>query len=183
MPVDIPTGLKFDDLSDNYYSSRKYVCDICGMDEKADVPEVSEQASTVSSTAVVETGSCALPHTFHRLCFHAWLSMKLYKDEDASCHMCRSKLVLSATSVRLQELLRESLEYADTFDRHLQDAIRRREGLVRTMQGLQRRPQPYDMAHAAILEDLRADYKGILADMQRLRQSKAGVERSIALAR
>jgi len=39
------------------------------------------------------------------------------------------------------------------------------------------------MAHAAIPGDLRVDCEGILADMQKLRQSKAGVERSIAFAR
>jgi len=51
------------------------------------------------------------------------------------------------------------------------------------MENLQRRPPPHDIAHAAILENLRADYEGIIAEMQKSRQSRAGVERSIAFAR
>ena len=40
------------------------------MDEKVDVIKVTEQASTVSPMTVVETRSCALPHTFHELFLH-----------------------------------------------------------------------------------------------------------------
>jgi hypothetical protein len=86
------------DLQDDHYVMHGNKCDICGASERTDLTEIVKQASSVSSTAVVQTKTCRLPHVFHKLCLYTWLHTKLHKNEDATCPMCRAKFILSARS-------------------------------------------------------------------------------------
>ncbi|CAN9094536.1 unnamed protein product [Alternaria alternata] len=125
MPDDTATGLSLstffdesvDDLQEDYYVVHGKECDICGCDEKADPSDIVNQASSISSKAVVQTKTCPSPHVFHKLCLYVWLHTKLHKDEDATCPMCRTKFILSAHSKELHtylELLQSLVERYNT---------------------------------------------------------------------
>ncbi|RMZ68581.1 hypothetical protein GMOD_00008303 [Pyrenophora seminiperda CCB06] len=89
-----------ENLSANYYSAHECECSICGSDEVADIPpaQITSEASTISPTAVVGTSLCPSPHVFHKRCLFTWLCMNLFENKDASCPMCRTKLVFSKTT-------------------------------------------------------------------------------------
>jgi hypothetical protein len=113
MPDDTATGLSLstffdesvDDLQEDCYVVHGKECDICGCDEKADPSDIVNQASSISSKAVVQTKTFPSPHIFHKLCLYVWLHTKLHKDEDATCPMCRTKFILSAHSKELHTYL------------------------------------------------------------------------------
>ncbi|KAL1801052.1 hypothetical protein ACET3X_001394 [Alternaria dauci] len=115
MPNDITTTLslnKFfnesvDDLEEDHYVVHGNECDICGCDKKADPSDIVNQASSVSSRAIVQTRICPSPHVFHKLCLYMWLSTKLLKDEDATCPMCRTKFILSEHSKDLHAYMQQ----------------------------------------------------------------------------
>jgi hypothetical protein len=101
---------------DDHYTAHDTECEICGEAKEAD-PSVIIEPTPVSTTAVVQTEACIIPHVFHKLCLYIWLHSKLREDEDGTCPKCRHTLVLSRISL-MQDILRQTLEeavaYTDT---------------------------------------------------------------------
>lgn len=97
-----------DHLQEDHYVEHGNVCDICNVDRMADPLEIIEEASYIARTAVVQTRSCPLPHISHKLCLYTWMQTKLHSNEDATCPMCRTTLIVHSPGPWRQSFLEES---------------------------------------------------------------------------
>ncbi|KAG9187252.1 hypothetical protein G6011_05123 [Alternaria panax] len=130
-----------DGLQDDHYVIHGNECDICDCDEKADPSEIVYQASSVSSTAITQAKTCPSPHLFHKLCLYTWLHTKLHKDEDATCPVCRTRLIMSARSERMQVCLEQLKSLVGQYNAVIENSLLR---MNRIADGYQQAKQDQD---------------------------------------
>ena len=106
-----------DNLKDDHYVEHGDVCDICRADDMADPSEPIEHPSSITRTAVVQTKTCPLPHIFHKLCLHVWMHANLHRNENATCPMCRTTLIVRSHSPWRASFLEEAEAEAEAFAR------------------------------------------------------------------
>jgi hypothetical protein len=94
-------------LEDGYYIAHKEHCNIC-QEQEVDTPATA-LGSSISSTPVIKINACE--HIFHKPCLQTWLIFARSNFRDATCPMCRARLVAAPhSSLEIDRLANEMRE-------------------------------------------------------------------------